>query len=261
MITPIDKFIKTQGGEMFSRTWEQPSSLAPIILLHDSLGSVDLWGSFPLSLSEITGRTVIAYDRLGFGRSSTRAGLPSIAFIAEEAEIYFPSLKKELGISQFCLFGHSVGGGMAVEIAARFPNECLAVVTESAQAFVEDITIQGIKAGKETFSDPKMFAKIEKLHGEKTQWVLDAWTEVWLSPEFARWSLEKTLPKVQCPLLALHGDRDEYGSSRFPEMLSRLAGGKSSMEILKNCGHVPHREQKEAVLNLVESFLVNNSIA
>jgi pimeloyl-ACP methyl ester carboxylesterase len=43
-------------------------------------------------------------------------------------------------------FGHSVGGAMAVATAARIPDRCAAVITESAQAFVEDRTVAGIRA-------------------------------------------------------------------------------------------------------------------
>jgi pimeloyl-ACP methyl ester carboxylesterase len=42
---------------------------APLVLMHDSLGSVDLWREFPAQLAAATGREVIAYDRLGFGHS------------------------------------------------------------------------------------------------------------------------------------------------------------------------------------------------
>lgn len=256
MITTKDLLIDVPNGKIFSRTWEQKNSkLEPIILLHDSLGSIDLWGTFPLSLAEATGRTVIAYDRLGFGRSSARDKRPSPNFVREEAEIYFPFIKKGLGVLDFLLFGHSVGGGMAITIASHFQKECKAVITESAQAFVEDLTIKGIQVAKEKFKDQIAVEKLNKLHGEKTRWVLDAWIEVWLSPEFADWSLKEELPQVKCPVLIIHGDKDEYGSRAFPEMISRLTGGKSQLELMADCGHIPHREKKDAVLSLVKTFV------
>ena len=256
MFSTLDRLIEVPGGKIFSRTWSSDKkSNSPIILLHDSLGSIDLWGSFPLTIAETTKRTVVAYDRLGFGRSTARQELPSIRFISEEAEIYFPAIKSELEIKHFTLFGHSVGGAMAVSIAAHFQNECDAVITESAQAFVEDLTIKGIQIAKQKFKNPEAVEKLKKLHGEKAQWVLNAWIDVWLSPEFSSWSLKDTLPKLKCPLLAIHGDKDDYGSKKFPEMISGLAGGKSQMQLIADCGHVPHREKKEQVLHLVNSFL------
>ena len=47
----------------------------PIVLFHESLGCIELWRDFPRKLSQITGREVIAYDRLGFGQSDVYSGL------------------------------------------------------------------------------------------------------------------------------------------------------------------------------------------
>ena len=68
-------------------------------------------------------------------------------------------------------------------------------------------------------------------------------------------SLKEALPQMKCPVLAIHGEKDEYGSRKFPEMISSLAGGKSHMELVADCGHIPHREKKELVLEIVGSFL------
>jgi pimeloyl-ACP methyl ester carboxylesterase len=251
-----DRYVAAPGGKMFVRmgkTGEQRE--APIILLHDSLGCVELWGAFPAALAERTGRTVIAYDRLGFGRSDPRENLPSLNFIREEAEVYFPYIRSGLGISDFCLLGHSVGGGMAVAIAACFADECRAVITESAQAFVEERTIAGINTAKQSFENAGAMRKLEMLHGSKAGWVLKAWTDLWVSPEFAGWDLRQDLVKVECPLLAIHGDRDEYGSIAFPRMITELSGGEAKMMILEDCRHVPHREKPQVVLDVIAPFL------
>jgi pimeloyl-ACP methyl ester carboxylesterase len=84
---------------------------------------------------------------------------------------------------------------------------------------------------------------------------VQAWTALWLSPQFAAWSLATELPQLHCPLLALHGEADEYGSLAFPQMLCRLAGGAARQVILERCGHVPHREYPEQVLERVVQFL------
>jgi pimeloyl-ACP methyl ester carboxylesterase len=198
---------------------------------------------------------VVAYDRLGFGRSTPRAGSPTRGFISEEAETFFPVISQALGISKSLIFGHSVGGAMALVIAALHPSGCEAVVTEAAQAFVEPRTISGIQAAKQAFGDPEQFAKIARWHGEKARWVLDGWTEVWLSPEFSSWSLEPYLGRVQCPVLAIHGDLDAYGSQEFPRRIVEGVSGPSELEILIRCGHVPHREREHEVLRLTSSFI------
>ena len=252
-----DKFVSVPSGRLFTRRWT-PSTCqtdVPLVLFPDSLGCVALWRDFPDALATRLQRPVIAYDRLGFGRSDRREGVPTAAFVTEEATIYFPALAEELGLTRYALMGHSVGGGMALICAALNPDRCEAVITEAAQAFVEPKTTQGITEAKELFHDPQQFKRLAKYHGDHARWVLDAWTEVWLSAEFASWTLDPYLGSVVCPVLAIHGDKDEYGSLAFPEKIAGSVSGRAQMEILKACGHVPHREQKEAVLQLIERFL------
>ena len=144
---------------------------------------------------------------------------------------------------------------MALAIAAVEPGACVAVITEAAQAFVEARTLEGIRAARAEFDRPEQFAKLTRRHGAKARWVLDAWAEVWLSPEFRSWSLDEQLGAVRCPVLAIHGDRDEYGSVAFPRRIVAGVGGPSELAILEGCGHVPHRERRAEVLRLVASFL------
>lgn len=132
---------------------------------------------------------------------------------------------------------------------------CKAVITESAQAYVENQTRLGIQQAKAQFQNPEQLKKLEKYHGEKTKWVLNAWTEVWLSDEFSSWSLKDNLPQVQCPVLIIHGDKDEYGTINFPKMISDLTRGPSQVEIIPGGGHVPHRESCNLILDLVHNFL------
>jgi pimeloyl-ACP methyl ester carboxylesterase len=250
-----DSYANVPGGSVFVRRWNAGASdRAPIVLLHDSLGCVDLWRDFPASLCEITARPVIAYDRLGFGRSQQLTQRPSADFIQQDAEAFFV-LASELRVDDFLLFGHSVGGGIALTIAASSGERCGAVITESAQAFVEPRTLSGIRAAKENFSDPEQLAKLARWHGEKARWVLEAWTEVWLSPDFASWSLDGVLNRIECPVLTIHGDQDEFGSTEFPRRIAAGVSGPSELAILEDCGHVPHREKREMVLSLTSSFM------
>jgi pimeloyl-ACP methyl ester carboxylesterase len=254
-----DTRVDVDGGRIFVRQWtpDAAASVPPLVLLHDSLGSVELWRDFPAALARCLGRRVIAYDRLGFGRSSACERAPSLDFILEEAQAHFPALRDALGLERYGLFGHSVGGAMAVVIAALDGTRCRLIVTESAQAFVEARTLDGIRAAQAQFENADAFARLERWHGAKARWVLDAWTQAWLDPAFADWNLDAWLPRVCCPVLAIHGDRDEYGSAAFPERIARGVQGPAECVILDGCGHVPHRERPERVLALVSRFLAS----
>ncbi|MNQ62509.1 Proline iminopeptidase [compost metagenome] len=255
-------WIDTPYGRLFARRW-LPLDVAcsrvkpPIVLFHDSLGCVQLWRDFPQRLCQATGHEVIAYDRLGFGESDAYPGDLPLHFIRDEAERFFAILKTELQLDRFIALGHSVGGAMAAHCAALYPQSCVALITIAAQAFVEERTLHGIRVAKAQFEAPGQMARLEKYHGDKAHWVLSAWTDTWLSEAFSDWTLESTIDAIDCPLLALHGEHDEYGSALHPERIVRLATPPGDYLILDNCQHVPHREAPEVVLDAVGRLLAS----
>jgi len=249
-----EHWIETPAGCLYAASWTPHAATTgqPIILFHDSLGCVALWRDFPRQLASSFGRQVIAYDRSGFGRSDARTDLLQQGFVALEAEQAIPLLCEQFSIQEFVACGHSVGGGMAVETGACFGERCQAVITIAAQAFVEERTLQGIRVAQQEFRSEEIFARLAKYHGSKADWVLHAWIDTWLAPERANWSLDPALEKLRCPVLAIHGDRDEYGSEAHPR---RIAAGRGSAYILPNTGHSPHREHPALVIKAIENFL------
>ena len=256
-----DLSIAVPGGEIFAREWRpRVAAGLPIILLHDSLGSVELWRDFPTALATATGRTVIAYDRLGYGRSSPRRDAVDSLFIHHEAHIFLPAVVAAFGLTRYVLFGHSVGGGMVLTAAAAHRDACAAVITEAAQAYIEERTRAGIRAAEKNFQDAAQFTKLERWHGQQAQWVLDAWTRVWLSAAFRDWTLDTVLLDVHCPVLAIHGELDEFGSTAFPHHIATGVSGPSQVALIADCGHVPHRQEQAQVLAAVQAFLQDYTV-
>nr|WP_294867705.1 alpha/beta hydrolase [uncultured Pseudogulbenkiania sp.] len=254
----IDHWIDTDQGRLFARCWRPESGdvmRAPIVLLHDSLGCIALWRSFPAMLAQKSGRVVIAYDRLGYGQSDTHHGEPGRNFIAAEARDVFPAVQRHFGFERFVAIGHSVGGCMAVHCAASHAAACDALVTLSAQAFVEERTRAGIREAREMFRQAEHFTRLQRYHGDKADWVLNAWIDTWLAPDFADWSLHDVLPEVRCPSLVMHGSEDEYGSTDQPERIAARVSGPVQLDILPGLGHVPHREQEDRVVARIAGFL------
>ena len=259
----IDHWIDGPQGRLFARIWRPDGAgtraPATVLLFHDSLGCVELWRDFPERLAHATGHPVVAYDRLGFGRSDPYPGTLAADFMHAEALRSVPALCAQLGLGALIPFGHSVGGAMAVATAVHLPQRCSAVVTMSAQAFVEDRTLAGIREAQRTFEEPGQVERLARYHGDKARWVLSAWIDTWLEPAFASWTLDADLARVRCPLLALHGDRDEYGSPRHPERIGTNTHGPSDVVMIADCGHVPQREQPELVLHTVTRFLAGQT--
>ncbi|MNX78325.1 hypothetical protein D3C86_1099080 [compost metagenome] len=99
-----DTWVKTPQGTLFARIWNRDGEdadlreEAPIVLFHDSLGCVQLWCSFPENLCIATARSVVAYDRLGFGKSAPFREVWTADFIYEEAKTIFPVLRETVGL-------------------------------------------------------------------------------------------------------------------------------------------------------------------
>jgi len=237
---------------LFARTWMNRSGAGtPILLFHDSLGSVELWRSFPEKLAAATGHDVIAYDRLGFGRSDPYPGRLPMNFVREEARHFVPLVREQLRISSFIACGHSVGGGMAVEAAAHFRNDCTGLITIGAQTLVDDRILDGIRVAKAELAKSNNLARLARYHRDP-RWVVGAWVETWLDPAFASYSLDEALERVKCPVLAVHGEDDQYGST---DHAARIAVGRGRTVILAGVGHVPHRESEGALVDQLNAFV------
>ncbi|RKG32258.1 alpha/beta fold hydrolase [Acinetobacter tianfuensis] len=247
-----------QQGHLHAVSWQHAKTdltLAPIILMHDSLGSTALWRDFPAQLAIQSGRQVYAYDRYGFGLSAQARAPLTLDFVLTEATDAFKALLEYFQFSQFIVLGHSVGGGMSAVIAAEYPQQCQGLITIAAQYEVEELTLNGIREAKVGFQQAEQLERLEKYHPDKAQWVLDAWTETWLSPEFRQWTLASVLHKVICPSLIIHGELDEYGSTAQPQQLFNGVAGQAEMHILEGLHHMPHKEQPELVQAIICEFL------
>ena len=90
-----------------------PEAAPTIVMLHEGLGSVGLWGEFPDSIAAATGARVFAYSRAGYGKS-TGAKLPrTTSFMDEEACEVLPRVLDAIGFRRGILLGHSDGASIA----------------------------------------------------------------------------------------------------------------------------------------------------
>jgi pimeloyl-ACP methyl ester carboxylesterase len=226
-----------------------------LIFLHEGLGSISMWRDFPARLCQACGCRGLLYDRVGHGHSSPLSGYRTASYLheaAEEelAEIIAGLIPKE----EYILVGHSDGGSIALIHAALQPAGLRAVITESAHVIVESVTLEGIRAAQHRFSQGGLQTALARHHGDKTEKTFFAWTTTWLSEEFRQWNLLDLLPLISCPLLAIQGREDHYGTSRQAEIIAESAM-QGQTALLDACGHTPHREQEARVLPLMAEFI------
>ena len=225
-----------------------------LVFLHEGLGCVAMWKDFPQRLCQATGCEGLLYDRLGYGQSSPMQEARSVHYLHEAALLELPTVLRHLAPGrEHILVGHSDGGSIALIYGAGRVPALRGVVTAAAHVFVEEITLDGIRDALDAHGAGKLRG-LERYHGDKAGPLVFAWADTWLAPAFAHWNIEYLLPSIACPLLALQGSGDQYGS---PAQLDAIeAGAQRAVQLLvPGCGHNPHLEQPDAVLKAMTSFI------
>jgi len=243
-------FIDLPGGRI-EYSWCGEGSGAPVIMLHEGLGSLAMWKDFPQRLAAVTGRRVLAYSRFGYGWSDPIRERRRPDFMHREALDVLPELLQRLGVTRPILFGHSDGGSIALIHAAAAP--VAGVVAIAPHVFVEAFSLAEIRLARRAFEEGDLGARLARYHRDPGAAFL-GWNDIWLDPVFEAWTIEDLLPQIGCPVLAVQGEDDEYGTMEQIERIGRMCPGASLLK-LPACGHSPHRQQPEALLEGARAFV------
>jgi len=226
-----------------------------LVFLHEGLGSVEQWKDFPLSLCKRTGLPALVFDRWGYGKSEPCGKIGNAGYLHEEALTSLPQVLAHFSIERSILVGHSDGGSIALMFAAAYPEKVCCLITEAAHVFVEDVTLEGIREAVQVYEDTNLRERLAKYHGDKTNLVFKRWSQTWLAPFFREWNVEHYLPKVNCPVLAIQGQDDPYGTPAQIDAIVRQVSGPSSGLIVPDCGHIPHLQAREIVTQAMTDFI------
>lgn len=248
-------YLSVRGHRLEYQSWA-PQALAPaIVLLHEGLGSVAAWRTFPADLAARTGWRVFAYSRQGYGASDTVALPRPTTFMHEEAVDELPLVLDALELTRPVIFGHSDGGSIALIFAAHHPERTRALVLEAPHVFVEDISVASIAGMKIAYETTDLRARLARFHGDNVDVAFRGWNDVWLDPDFRAWNIEAMLPRVECPTLVIQGESDEYGTLAQVDAITGRVAGPTQTRILQDCGHAPHHRHRGPVLDEVDRFL------
>ncbi len=238
--------------------WIAPQkSTAPLLVfLHEGLGSVAMWKDFPQALCAAVGCRGLVYSRPGYGRSTPRAPeeIWDVDFMHRQAFEVLPALFAALAIDEpIWLLGHSDGGSIALLYAARFPQRVAGAIVLAPHILVEDLSVQSIEVARKTYLEADLRARLGAYHDDPDS-AFWGWNRIWLAPEFRSWTIEKEIESIACPLLALQGMRDEYGTMKQIEGIA-LAVPHAELIELPACGHSPQRDQPEQLIAAVTRFM------
>ena len=230
-----------------------------LVFLHEGLGSVSMWRDFPQRLCEVANVRGLVYSRPGYGRSTPRAANEHWApdFMHRQAHEVLPALLEALCVDTAedppWLFGHSDGGSIALLHAARWPTRVAGAIVLAPHILVEDLSIASITQARTAYETTDLRQRLARHHDDPDS-AFRGWNDIWLHPDFRAWNIEREIAPITCPLLAVQGLEDEYGTLEQIRGIARRVPQTELLE-LPDCGHSPHKDQSAALIAAICQFM------
>ena len=233
----------------------RPGDAPTIVFLHEGLGCLAMWRDFPDRMASAAGCGALVYSRLGYGASESVRGPRPVRFMHDEALDVLPAVIEHFKLVEVILFGHSDGASIAVIYAGARLGPVRALVLEAPHVFVEPVCIESIARIAEAYETTRLRERLARYHGGNTDSMFRTWTDVWLTPEFRQWNIEEYLPAIESPVLVVQGEDDEYGTLRQIDAVATQVRGPAKSLVLAHCGHSPHSDQPDEVLEAAGRFV------
>jgi len=248
-------FLTVRGHRLEIEQIAGARAAAPtLVFLHEGLGSVALWRDFPAKLAALTGLPGVVYSRWGYGKSDRLGRRREVRYMHDEALETLPELLDSLGIVNPILIGHSDGASIALIHAGSGRWPVRALILEAPHVFVEDVTVASIEQAKTVYRTGDLGKRLARYHDDPDD-AFWGWNDIWLDPAFRSWDIAEYLPGVRCPVLAIQGADDEYGTLAQLDAIERGVRGPVERLVLSNCKHSPHRDQEAATLEAMARFI------
>jgi len=238
----------------------EPRTSEVLVFLHEGLGSVSMWRDFPERLCTALGMRGLVYSRPGYGRSTPRAEGErwNPDFMHRQAHELLPTLLAALGVqAPYALFGHSDGGSIALLHAARFPGRVSRAVVLAPHILVEDLSITGIEAARTAYETTDLRQRLARHHDDPDS-AFRGWNGIWLDARFRGWNIAAEIGTISCPLLAVQGLDDEYGTLAQIRGIRERVPHTQLLE-LPACGHSPHRDQPGPLIAACGAFFPHHT--
>ena len=255
----LERFVGTELLTLAERSIEyrllpgRSAAAIDLVMLHEGLGSVSMWGDLPDRLCEVTGCRTLAYSRHGYGRSSALTGPRGADYMHEEARTWLPAVLSALQIQRPILVGHSDGASIALIYASDPAQPVRGVIALAPHVMVEGITIAGIERARTQYLDSDLRTRLAPYHAD-VDGAFWGWNRAWLDPAFREWNIERMLPFITAPVLVIQGTDDEYGSAAQVDHIRRALPSADYLAI-PHCGHSPHRTHGSVVIDAVARFV------
>ena len=244
------------SAKLECRCWGPAPADAPtLVLLHEGLGSVNLWKNFPSRLTKQTGYGVFAYSRAGYGGSDPVPLPRPLDYMTREAEISLPDVLDAIGFQQGVLIGHSDGASIAAIYAGSVDDRRIrGICLISPHFFTEERGLASIADAKIAYEKTDLRTRMAKHHKDPDN-AFRGWNDAWLAPGFREWNIEEFITYMRVPVLAIQGRDDQYGTLAQIEALQSRLFSPLEIEVLDDCKHSPHIEQSEKTVTAIADFV------
>jgi pimeloyl-ACP methyl ester carboxylesterase len=233
----------------------RPSEAPTIVMLHEGLGSVGLWGPFPEELAAATGAGVFVYSRTNYGQSSPGKLPRSVRFMHEEALDVLPQVLDAIGFRRGILLGHSDGASIATIYAGSVQDHRVrGLVLMAPHFFTEDMGIEQIRRTKDDYQSGNLREKLARWHADVDA-AFQSWNGPWLDPAFRAWDITEALGYIRVPLLIVQGADDQYGTRKQIAAAEQDCYCPVEVAVLPGVRHSPHREAAVLTRDTVAAFI------
>lgn len=243
-------------GQALEAAWWGATTPLTLVLLHEGLGSVELWRDFPKRLAERTRLGVFAWSRLGYGQSDP-APLPRpLEYMQIEAAGFVGPVLDAAGIERCVLIGHSDGATIAALYAGGTQDHRVrGLVLIAPHYFVEDVAVAEIARARTAYEQGDLRARLARRHRDVDGAFL-GWNDVWLDPGFpAVLDLHGHIAHVRVPILQIQGADDMYGTLAQPRFAETAAYCPVETLVVEKARHAPHIEAPELTMNAIADFI------
>jgi 3-oxoadipate enol-lactonase len=263
-------FVENQGAKIY---WDERGSGEPVLLIMGLGWTSHMWYRTRKILDDAGYRTIV-FDNRGVGQSSIPAGPYPLAVMASDAAAVLAAA----GVERAHVYGVSMGGMIAQELALLHPDRVAALVLgctqaggatavqpdmETMQALMRD-DLSGEEAARAVspfiYSAQTQQARIEEDLAVRLPWLpTRAAYMAQLQGVFA-WESHSRLDQIKKPALVMHGDADRlvpYANGKV--VAGRIAG--SQFVTLPGAAHIYSTDVPGVSEKAVLEFLAQNRLA
>ncbi|MGH6726197.1 MAG: alpha/beta fold hydrolase [Pseudolabrys sp.] len=233
----------------------RPDAAPTLVLLHEGLGCVGLWGDFPDKLAKVSGCGVFVYSRAGYGKSSPVKLPRPLSYMHDEARETLPALLDAIGFRRGLLIGHSDGASIAAIYAGSHQDHRVGGLALIApHFFTEDMGIAAIEAARRVYLDADLRQRLARWHADVDN-AFKGWNGAWLDPEFRKWDITEFLAYIRVPVLIVQGEDDQYGTVAQIETAERECYCPVEVALLPGAKHLPQRDKPDETLKVISEFV------